>query len=207
MPPAAPKAAPIWALPFLFCMRFYGRQRGDSNSCKGARRLHPGGQKSPCGAFLGRGAPNIPYARTKPARLCTVQRRAGRIAAKGLCPVLQMPDFGVVLRDGAVGAEIARPGDVGEHLFGPGGAVLVAGQGAGFGGDVVLDVEQRHEPVLVLHVLPQRMQRRRVPDGEQRGREQEIHQILDAGAGAGSATSNRCSRPAVRCCAPGMAIS
>ena len=93
-----------------------------------------------------------------------------------------MPDLGVVLRDGAVGAEIARPGDVGEHLFGPGGAVLIPGQGAGFGGDVVLDVEQRHEPVFVLHVLPQRVQRRRVPDGEQRGREQEIHQILDAGA-------------------------
>ena len=58
--PRPQQAAPIWALPFLFCMRFYGRQRGDSNSCKGDRRLTSRRAKSPCGAFLGRGAPNIP---------------------------------------------------------------------------------------------------------------------------------------------------
>ena len=51
-PPAAPKAAPVWALPFLFCMRFYGRQRGDSNSCKGDRRLTSRRAKKPLRGFF-----------------------------------------------------------------------------------------------------------------------------------------------------------
>ena len=56
IPPAAPKVAPIWALPFLFCMRFYGRQRGDSNSCKGDRHLRRK-QGAEAGAAVAEGKP------------------------------------------------------------------------------------------------------------------------------------------------------
>ena len=56
IPPAVPKAAPVWALPFLFCMRFYGRQRGDSNSCKGDRRLRRK-QGAEAGAAVAEGKP------------------------------------------------------------------------------------------------------------------------------------------------------
>ena len=63
IPPAAPRAASLWMLLFLFCMRFYGMLRGGVEQPVPAV-LRPGGQKSPCGAFLGRGLANPP-GRTK----------------------------------------------------------------------------------------------------------------------------------------------
>ena len=94
----------------------------------------------------------------------------------------QMPDVGVVLGDGAVGGEVARSGDVHQHFPGPGGAVLVGGQGALLLGDVALHVQQGHEPVLVLHVVPQGPEHGGVAQGQHLRGEQEVHQVLDAGA-------------------------
>ena len=93
IPPAAPKAAPVWALPFLFCMRFYGRQRGgDSNSCKGDRRLRRSGKASNCpavkiafSAIIYRGSPFAGASVVAAAR--QGRGRRGQAPPKGRRPI------------------------------------------------------------------------------------------------------------------------
>ena len=93
-----------------------------------------------------------------------------------------MPDVLVVLGDGAVAGEVAAPGDVHQGLPGPGGAVAVVQHGPVPGGDIVLHVQQGHEVVLALHVLPQGPQVGLVADGQQLGGDEKVHQGLDGGA-------------------------
>ena len=72
--------------------------------------------------------------------------------------LVQVPDLVVVLGDGAVGRESAGVGDIDERLAHPGVLVLVVGQHALLGLDVLLNVEQGHKPVLALNVVVQALQ-------------------------------------------------
>ena len=72
--------------------------------------------------------------------------------------LVQVPDLVVVLGDGAVGREGAGVGDIDERLAHPGVVVLVVGQHALLGLDVLLNVEQGHKPVLALNVVVQALQ-------------------------------------------------